>query len=641
MSKTTGEAAGIINNSTVNDFAREKFEIIHNRLKRSEGQFSSKIFIMLVFGPLKSGKSTLVNCLAGYEVSPTALGISSTKRPSIVIGADVEEPTAKQFYEANRSQAKRLERFEQVIDCLRGILPEKSIESEVVTRGLEFAAVPETLRKTLAASEKEPLLTAMQIPENDFLKSGMAIIDSPGLDDPAVRLSPGEKTAVEWAVGNADLCILVQSSLAAPNAEMLDFVTGVLTKHSTPPLLLVQNVFEAKLWRSEEARDKENNDKRRDTLDKIKFKLGDKGVKLIEYTLDVNLGLASDLKFHEKEIDQSKLVQLKIQDGLDDLKVKVHDLLEKQNQRIRELGCVNRLKELLKDAGEIDVILTEVAKDAEQVKRQYEDEHKRINDAISLLSKSKVGRSYWEDRLKSIVDDAGDEWRTAMRKEVQEIKNSVRAKYGDGKGFWPFSRIKSRKINPLIQNLNNSVRDGLRLDFDNDGVFGESLSGAINEIVFANAKDVMNQAQILMNEFGLDANVTIKQHDNEKLPEIESNEIAIDLVSKGWFEIIGIPSYNTDEIIQHLESEERKALKAGRDLRKSFHAEICRYVERCIDNAKMEIKSHLKREKLNHADLWKERLLSADEGLRLVGELRVLISPVKQAAFRFADGVKE
>src|ERR1700733_7431032 len=54
-------------------------------IRRARKQFDSKLFLVVIFGPLKAGKSTLTNCLAGEHVSLTGFGKETTLRPSMIV----------------------------------------------------------------------------------------------------------------------------------------------------------------------------------------------------------------------------------------------------------------------------------------------------------------------------------------------------------------------------------------------------------------------------------------------------------------------------------------------------------------------------------------------------------------------------
>src|SRR5437016_2934997 len=62
-----------------------KLEEIRRSMDRARRQFDAKLFFVVIFGPLKAGKSTLMNALAGEYVSPTGFGKETTRRPSLVI----------------------------------------------------------------------------------------------------------------------------------------------------------------------------------------------------------------------------------------------------------------------------------------------------------------------------------------------------------------------------------------------------------------------------------------------------------------------------------------------------------------------------------------------------------------------------
>jgi hypothetical protein len=67
--------------------SRRLVQVVRNTA-RSRNQFGSKLFFVVIVGPLKSGKSTLTSALAGKIVSPAGFGKETTRRPSLVIQAE-------------------------------------------------------------------------------------------------------------------------------------------------------------------------------------------------------------------------------------------------------------------------------------------------------------------------------------------------------------------------------------------------------------------------------------------------------------------------------------------------------------------------------------------------------------------------
>ena len=94
------------------------------RLYRRSKEYKNGSFIMLVVGPVKSGKSTLVNLLAHRYVSPTDK-LECTIRPSIISGIDSEEECSIEVYTAKDENRKEKD-LDLIIDKLRGIIEDES-----------------------------------------------------------------------------------------------------------------------------------------------------------------------------------------------------------------------------------------------------------------------------------------------------------------------------------------------------------------------------------------------------------------------------------------------------------------------------------------------------------------------------------
>ena len=120
---------------------------VTRNMDRARRQFDSKLFFVVVFGPLKAGKSTLTNALAGEVVSPAGFGKETTRRPSLVIQAqesgidqyfstdseinnllsqienNPETAEVKSKQSATKEQTdKARNAFNSVADCIRGVI---------------------------------------------------------------------------------------------------------------------------------------------------------------------------------------------------------------------------------------------------------------------------------------------------------------------------------------------------------------------------------------------------------------------------------------------------------------------------------------------------------------------------------------
>lgn len=465
------------------------------RLARSRKEFDSKLFILLVFGPLKSGKSTLVNCLVRNEVSPTALGISTTKRPCIILGANGAPHSAEQFFEVGRNADTRCEAFENVIDYLRGLEERGPL---VGVKGLDWNSVEAELTREERDGVREPLVTVVRVaeePDKRFLDEGVAVIDSPGLDDPAVSkdaLARHEKTAVEWAVKNADLCVLVNSSLAAPGGRLLEFVATTLKEDSAPPLLIIQNRFDARLWRKEEVIAAETGKQQEATRKKVIEALGNASQKVVLKEFQTNLGLASDRRFRHKDVDEERQRSLELEDGLEQVEAEILDLVKGNREPLKRANCVNRLKDYLKPEGGASIALHQCTRAAQEVKERHELE---LADLAELVARVQV-LQHLPDR-NGIVNAALKEqeqlWLKNRTKEADGLKLRWSEKFGDGEPHANLNilgdfklefrkKITGKEINEECRSLADGLEKALGLQvFCRDDSFGVNLARMLTD----------------------------------------------------------------------------------------------------------------------------------------------------------------
>ena len=97
-----------------------------SQLSRRSLEYKNGSFIMLVVGPVKSGKSTLVNLLAHRYVSPTDT-LECTVRPSIISNVTNEKDCKIEIYKA-RHEGRKAEDLDLIVDELRGIVTEHELE---------------------------------------------------------------------------------------------------------------------------------------------------------------------------------------------------------------------------------------------------------------------------------------------------------------------------------------------------------------------------------------------------------------------------------------------------------------------------------------------------------------------------------
>ena len=152
------------------------------KLTNRASEFDGGSFLILVVGPVKSGKSTLVNLIAHAHVSPTHF-LECTVRPSI-ISKGQEESITSIFSTADK--VKKVEQFDSVIDSLRGFeklenIPEIGIEKKELNDINLDACVSLALEESVINAD-HTLVTSITTSGGELLKDNIFLVDMPGLD---------------------------------------------------------------------------------------------------------------------------------------------------------------------------------------------------------------------------------------------------------------------------------------------------------------------------------------------------------------------------------------------------------------------------------------------------------------------------
>lgn len=212
-------------------------------------EFADRSFVILVAGPVKSGKSTFVNLVANAFVSPTHF-LECTVRPSIISAAgEADDHVITVYKSENRDRV--VEQVDAIIDSLRGLIPDERIP-EVIRQ--EWPLTPENIDEYVALDISDvnmdgTLITTIKTPGGKLLTNGVYLIDMPGFDGSKANLdSPLYRTIAS----RADLIILVQSSNSAITKVSEDFFSLLRENNRNVPVCLLHNVFEAAFWRGDE-----------------------------------------------------------------------------------------------------------------------------------------------------------------------------------------------------------------------------------------------------------------------------------------------------------------------------------------------------------------------------------------------------
>ena len=262
------------------------------RLWRRSQEYRYGSFIMLVVGPVKSGKSTLVNLLAHRYVSPTDK-LECTLRPTIISSVDPGAEPAIEIY-SSKDEARKEKDLDLIIDKLRGIIDDDAELREHLTRE-SYPLSDENIENYIAPSytrQDNSIITAITTPGGKMLAGSdggkIFLADMPGFDGNRINLSGPLYDAMSRRV---DLILFVHSSVSAFNVTSNEYLDKLREYNGSVPVYLIHNIFDAAWWQGDEARRAEVERQSRSEYEEIKRK----GFNIEpDYVSCINLGMVTD-----------------------------------------------------------------------------------------------------------------------------------------------------------------------------------------------------------------------------------------------------------------------------------------------------------------------------------------------------------
>ncbi|MCQ2377798.1 MAG: hypothetical protein MJ016_01120 [Victivallaceae bacterium] len=219
--------------------------------------FGSETFIVSCVGMLKSGKSTLVNLFARNAcASPTGYGFDTTLRPALITECAESEGCIEVWLPTGESEKLEKSVFDHLFNHLRGVAGTNnssgvSCHSYPLTeRNLFNALCKEVLEAEDNMLPTEPVLVVVKVPrrEDSLLSSEIMILDTPGLDSGLSEWTNDDSERYSWIIGNSDLLLFLQSSVAPLNQKATKILKDIREKNKSVPVWLVQNEMLSKHW---------------------------------------------------------------------------------------------------------------------------------------------------------------------------------------------------------------------------------------------------------------------------------------------------------------------------------------------------------------------------------------------------------
>ena len=299
-------------------------------------EFQNGTFIVLVVGPVKSGKSTLVNLIANAYVSPTHF-LECTVRPSIISQRRQGQDCRITVYTTNNND-QRVEQIDSIIDSLRGIDCQDSLQG--INRSL-FPLTPDNIKDKVELGlqesiSAETLLTSITTPGGPLMKHDVFIIDMPGFDGEYANI---DDPVYDTIAQRADLIIFVQSSNSAISKVSGLFLEKLHANNKDVPVCLIHNVFDSAHWR--------DNDERAAAVQEQKlFALGEirrQGFKIdAEQCFSINLGKVEDARKEKYTADADLQREALL---FSHVEKQLHDRVISNRDVMRLAACLGRVQQ--------------------------------------------------------------------------------------------------------------------------------------------------------------------------------------------------------------------------------------------------------------------------------------------------------
>lgn len=405
-------------------------------------EYADRSFVILVAGPVKSGKSTFVNLVANAFVSPTHF-LECTVRPSIISSTDDPQKEVITVYRS-KAPERSVEQVDAIIDSLRGLMKPEEIP-EVMTESwpLTEQNIDEHVALDLSDMDKDgTLMTTIRTPGGKLLTNGVYLIDMPGFDGSRANLdSPLYKTIA----ARADLIILVQSSNSAITKVSDDFFRLLKENNRNVPVCLLHNVFDAAHWRDEEIKTAAVKEQLEYAVARIK----EKGFNLdAKNAYVVNLGMVWDWRRKTYSSDENQLSGAS--EAFGKVEEEMYDVLISQRDSIRVRNVVGRtLQQIEELMARNDARLSQMDDVAERCEE--------IRKAFDVL----------KDRAVPVKDDVNVDY-FAMRNEITGIytlaKRSLSGRYSTketreivAKFIADCAKVMGKKVNEALRFLDSQV----------------------------------------------------------------------------------------------------------------------------------------------------------------------------------------
>ncbi|RXJ86319.1 dynamin family protein [Arcobacter sp. CECT 8985] len=216
-------------------------EELKNNLDETINYINNQKFSIGITGVMNAGKSTMLNALMGKEILGSAV-VPETANLTIV--KYDKTPSANVFY-WNKKEWERIENSANEIESIKDFVIEtKSIFKDELNNYIKDESRNDSVdinnlaafTSAEASGKKCNLVKFVELKSNlDFLKDGIEIVDTPGLDDPVIQR---EEITKEY-LSNCDMMLHLMNVSQSATLKDVEFIIDALLYQNISKLLIV------------------------------------------------------------------------------------------------------------------------------------------------------------------------------------------------------------------------------------------------------------------------------------------------------------------------------------------------------------------------------------------------------------------
>lgn len=397
---------------------------IIRKLDRKRKEFHATRFFVLVVGPVKSGKSTLVNIFARKYVSPTAYK-ECTALPTIIgksKGPHLNKivqyiPTTAYGDDENRKVT-----FDYIVDVIREIESPDVLSGRITTKESDLTTHNVREIVTLYHDDEimqNDLVVSMGVEGDGFIDDEIMLIDMPGLDG-GVRHKENTLIYNDMAQ-RADVVFFVQSTTSAINKGSIDFLNELFVgKQGKVPVWLIHNVHESQYFL------KDDEKKVADIQEQIQLgrKRVEEGFGIHRFKhLVLNLGkvyAAINEKDRAKEecrteIDDAYSKYIEIEKEL-------IETLKTERRAIKDENNIGKAEDVIKESVKV---IENIAKDLDSEIVTINNRINYINNLSFELDNVEINNTEFLDKYEKMQETIEESWELIIKQRIDAEKSLV------------------------------------------------------------------------------------------------------------------------------------------------------------------------------------------------------------------------